>query len=115
MPHTWIGAEFVTAIRRMLIREDGGTLELLRAVPDSWWNAGGIELRDVPTAFGDINLRARRAKSAVTVDLTLTGQPPERVTVRYPGAKHAEADGKPCRIDSDVLTSANFSRLVIEY
>ena len=115
MPHTWIGAEFVTAIRRMLIRENGGTLELLRAVPDSWWNADGIGLRELPTAFGAITLRARRAKSAVTVDLALTGQPPERVTVRYPGAKHAEADGKPCRIDSDVIFSANFSRLVIEY
>lgn len=115
MPHTWIGAEFVTAIRRMLIRENGGTLELLRAVPDNWWNADGIELRELPTAFGAITLRARRAKSAVTVDLALTGQPPERVTVRYPGAKHAEADGQPCPIDSDVISSANFSRLVIEY
>jgi hypothetical protein len=115
MPHTWIGAEFVTAIRRMLIRENGRTLELLRAVPDSWWNADGIELRELPTAFGAITLRAQRAKSAVTVDLALTGQPPERVTVRYPGAKHAEADGKPCRIDSDVIFSANFSRLVIQY
>ncbi|MGA9549282.1 MAG: hypothetical protein WBS14_16620, partial [Rhodomicrobium sp.] len=115
MPHTWIGAEFVTAIRRMLIRENGGTLELLRAAPDSWWNADGIELRGLSTAFGAINLRARRANSAVTVDLALTGQPPEKVTVRYPGAKRAEADGKPCRIDGDVISSANFSRLVIEY
>jgi hypothetical protein len=30
MPHTWIGAEFATAIRRMLLRENGGTLELFR-------------------------------------------------------------------------------------
>jgi hypothetical protein len=51
----------------------------------------------------------------VTLDLALTGQPPEKVTVRYPGAKRAEADGKPCRIDGDVISSANFSRLVIEY
>src|SRR5262249_29144999 len=33
MPHTWIGAEFATAIRRMLVRENGATLELFRAVP----------------------------------------------------------------------------------
>ena len=36
MPHTWIGAEFATAIRRMLLRENGSTLELFRAVPDAW-------------------------------------------------------------------------------
>ena len=35
MPHTWIGAEFATAVRRMLLREDGDTLELFRAVPDA--------------------------------------------------------------------------------
>jgi hypothetical protein len=99
----------------MLVRENGGTLELLRAAPDSWWNGDGIELRGLPTAFGAINLRARRTNAAVTVDLALTGRPPEKVTVRYPGAKRAEADGKPCRIDGDVISSANFSRLVIEY
>ena len=34
MPHTWIGAvEFATAIRRMLLRENGGVLELFRVRP----------------------------------------------------------------------------------
>jgi hypothetical protein len=37
MPHTWIGAEFATVIRRMLLRENGSTLELFRAVPEAWW------------------------------------------------------------------------------
>ena len=35
MPHTWIGAEFATAIRQMLIRENGTELQLFRATPDS--------------------------------------------------------------------------------
>jgi hypothetical protein len=78
-------------------------------------NADGIALRDLPTAFGAVNLRAQRPQSSMTVDLALTGRPPERVTVRYPGAKHAEADGKPCRIGGDVISSANFSRLIIAY
>jgi hypothetical protein len=52
MPHTWIGAEFATAVRRMLLREYGDTLELLRAVPDAWWAGEGITLRDLPTSFG---------------------------------------------------------------
>jgi hypothetical protein len=115
MPHTWIGAEFATAIRRMLIRENGAALELFRAVPDSWWAGDGIRLRELPTAFGTVDLTARRANSMVTVEMTLAGQPPERVTVRYPGAKRAEADGKPCRIEGDTVHLAGFRRLVIEY
>ena len=60
MPHTWIGAEFATAIRRMLLRENGSTLELFRAVPDAWWEGEGITLHELPTTFGTANLRAQR-------------------------------------------------------
>jgi F5/8 type C domain len=115
MPHTWIGAEFATAIRRMLLREDGGTLELFRAVPDPWWQGEGIVLRDLPTAFGVVNLKARRRASRITVDLSLTGPAPERVAVRCPGAVRARADGASCAIEREIISSPNFSRLAIDF
>jgi hypothetical protein len=115
MPHTWIGAEFATAIRRMLLRENGGSLELFRAVPDAWWEGEGIALRDLPTSFGAVNLKARRSRSRVTIDLTLTGPAPERITIRYPGAKQARADGKLCDIHGEVISAPNLSRLVIDF
>jgi hypothetical protein len=115
MPHTWIGAEFATAIRRMLIRENGDTLELFRAVPDLWWKGEGVRLRELPTAFGVANLRARRLKSRAIVELTLTGSQPERITLRFPGAKRAQADGKPCSVDGDIISSPNFRRLLIDF
>jgi len=114
MPHTWIGAEFATAIRRMLLRENGGTLELFRAVPAAWWEGEGITLNELPTCFGTVSLKARRAGSRVTVDLSLTGPPPERIVLRYPGARHAHADGKPCEIDGDLIKAPNLNRLVID-
>ena len=115
MPHTWIGAEFATAIRRMLLRENGGALELFRAVPDAWWQGDGIALRQLPTAFGFVNLKAARDDSRATIELSLTGPAPERITFRYPGAKRAFADGKPCAIQADVVTAPNLNRLVIEF
>jgi hypothetical protein len=115
MPHTWIGAEFATAIRRMLLRENGAVLELFRAVPDEWWRGDGIRLRDLPTAFGIVNLKAERDESRAIVELTLTGPAPERMTFRYPGAKRAFADGKACVIEGDVITAPNLGRLVIEF
>jgi hypothetical protein len=115
MPHTWVGAEFATAVRRMLVRENGCTLELFRAVPENWWEGEGIRLHELPTAFGVANLRARRLKSRVIVELALTGPAPQRITVRYPGAKRAQADGKPCDVDGDVISLPNFNRLLIDF
>ncbi|MGA8584240.1 MAG: discoidin domain-containing protein [Roseiarcus sp.] len=115
MPHTWIGAEFSCAVRRMLLRENGATLELFRAVPDSWWAGEGITLADLPTAFGVANLTVKRGRGRTTVDLSLTGPGPERILVRYPGAKHARADGSPCDIHADVITTGNWSRLEIDF
>ena len=113
MPHTWIGAEFATAGRRMLVREHGDVLELFRAVP-GWWEGDGISLRQFPTAFGEANLRARRDRSRATVELSLAGPVPERVTFRYPGAKQAQTDGRPCAIVGEVISAPNFSRLEID-
>jgi hypothetical protein len=115
MPHTWIAAEFAAAIRRMLLREDGGTLELFRGAPDAWWDNGGVTLRDLPTAFGAVSLHARRGRSQATVDLALSGPAPERITFRYLGALRARADGKPCDIQGDVILASNFNRLVVEF
>ncbi|WP_036288808.1 hypothetical protein [Methylosinus sp. PW1] len=115
MPHTWVGAEFVTAIRGMLLRENGDALELFRGAPDHWWDGEGITLRDLPTAFGVVDLRACRTKSRATIELASAGPPPKRVTIRFPGAKRACADGQSCIIDGDVISSANFSRMVIDY
>jgi hypothetical protein len=115
MPHTWIAAEFATAVRRMLARENGGALELFRAVPDAWWENGGVTLSGLPTAFGALSLRARRSRFQATVELALSGPQPERITFRYPGAKRARADGRRCEIRGDVVSAPSFSRLAIEF
>lgn len=116
MPHTWIGAEFATAVRRMLLREDRDTLELFRAVPDAWWAGEGISLRDLPTAFGRVDLRGTRDAQRAIIELTISeGPPPQRVTLRYPGAKQALADGEPCLIEDDVIIAPVWRRLEIGF
>ena len=84
-------------------------------MPDGWWAGEGITLNDLPTAFGVVNLRARRERTRVTVDLSLTGPTPERILVRYPGAKLARADGSPCDIQADAISASNWSRLEIDF
>ncbi len=116
MPHTWIGAEFATAVRRMLLRENGDILELFRAVPDSWWEGEGIWLRELPTAFGVVNLRAWRTASQATIELALAGGPtPKRITLRYPGVKQARADGQACAIENDIISAPPLKQLVVDF
>jgi hypothetical protein len=62
-----------------------------------------------------LNLKARRDRSQATVELALSGPAPERIAMRYPGARQARADGRPCQITGDVIVAANFSRLVIDF
>jgi hypothetical protein len=73
----------------------------------------GIILHDLPTAFGVANLTAGRGPSQATVELALTGPAPERITLRYPGAKQAHADGRLCDIHGDVIS--HLDRLVIDF
>jgi hypothetical protein len=84
-------------------------------VPDCWWESEGITLHELPTTFGTANLRAQRGGSRATVELTLTGPVPERITFRYPGAKQAHADGIRCDIHGDVISAPNLNRLVIDF
>jgi hypothetical protein len=37
------------------------------------------------------------------------------VTVRYPGARRALADGAPCMIDGDIVSAPFFKRMTIEF
>jgi hypothetical protein len=105
-------AKFATAIGGCC--EDGDTLGC-SAVPDSWWEGEGITLHELPTTFGTANLRAQRDQTRATVELALTGPVPERITFRYPGAKQARADGRPCDIHGNVISAPNLNRLVIDF
>ena len=66
------------------------------------------------TAFGAANLTARRHAARITVDLTLTGPQPERITLRCPGVRQAYLDGLPCAIEGEFISAPNGRRFVIE-
>jgi hypothetical protein len=51
----------------------------------------------------------------VSVDLSLTGPAPEQIRFRYPGAKFARADDRPCDIQADVISAPNWGRLEIDF
>ena len=78
MPHTWVGAEFATADTTDAVPGEWLHARVIPRRSRIWWEGEGITLRELPTAFGVANLRARRLKSRVIVELALTGPAPQR-------------------------------------
>ena len=99
----------------MLLRENGGTLELFRGAPDAWWDNGGVTLRDLPTGFGAVSLRARRGRFAGHGRPLSDGSRARTDHVPLSGRQRARADGKPCDIHGDVIMAPNLSRLVVDF
>lgn len=61
MPHTWCAAEFVREIRDYFTYEEDldKSLVFCSGVPAEWLKGRGIQVQDLPTAYGLISLKAR--------------------------------------------------------
>ncbi|MFN2425650.1 MAG: discoidin domain-containing protein [Candidatus Binatia bacterium] len=56
LPHCWIGAEYVIALRSMLVFERGGALVIGAGLRRDWIDGEGLEVKAVPTWFGMLDL-----------------------------------------------------------
>lgn len=93
LPHCWIGAEFVFALRTMLVfeREDDGALVIGAGLTREWLE-GGLEARGLPTWWGNLDL-------AITPDgcggyrVAVGGgaSPPGGIVAALPGVAVVEA------------------------
>ena len=90
MPHTWVGADLVTAIRNLLLYECADRLVLLAGVPESWvTDVSGLRLENMPTYFGAVNLVAMEQDGKLRVELRSKINAPKGIILHWPFA------GKP--------------------
>ena len=115
MPHTWIGAEFATAIRRMLLRENEARSNYSGPFPTPGGRVKASRCMNCRPPSGSPISGLDAINPMRRSNLALTGPAPERITFRYPGAKQARADGRPCEIHGDVISAPNLNRLVIDF
>ncbi len=89
MPHGWAIAELALLLRDCLLHEDGDRLILFPGVPDMWYtHPAGIEIANLPTAFGPIRLSYKCEANAAT--LRLDGAvPPGGYVLRLPSKTNA--------------------------
>lgn len=75
VPHTWIAAEFVLAVRSLFVFEDETRQQLVLAagIDAEWMKGEGIRLSDVPTVFGGLDFTIVRV-SASSVKCLIAGK-----------------------------------------
>ncbi|WP_348757247.1 discoidin domain-containing protein [Candidatus Methylocalor cossyra] len=89
MPHAWIGAEFVRAVRSLYAyeREGDRALVLAAGIPRAWLESGeALGVRRLPTWFGTLSYKLWRP-AADELRLELGGDlalPPGKIVVRPP-------------------------------
>lgn len=107
MPHTWIGAELYTIVRRCVAREVDGGLEFLSWAKKAWVERHGVRLRSLPTHFGPVNFSAVLADGfmRVTWGRQAWSAKPESVRVKVPqGVSAVQVDGVSATISGGFVT-----------
>ncbi|MFY9975242.1 MAG: discoidin domain-containing protein [Chromatiaceae bacterium] len=89
MPHGWIGAEYILAVRSLFAyeRESDRSLVIAAGIREDWLTEGGeVEVRQLPTFHGPLSYRVRREEPD-TYRLTLAGDlalPPGGLVIMPP-------------------------------
>ncbi len=114
VPHTWIGAEYVLALRSMLVyeRPSDESLVLAAGVPARWLDDGEVGAVGLPTHYGALDLRLVR-EDPDTLVISLAGDlelPPGGIALRPPLPRpiaRVEVNGRPVTaFDAEGVTIA---------
>jgi hypothetical protein len=109
LPHTWIGAEYVLALRSLFAyeRESDQSLILAAGLAPEWIADGGVRVDRMPTLYGALSYSLRRI-DASTLRFEIGGGITAKVVLRPPlGAalRSVVVDGSPCSsFDEDAVT-----------
>jgi hypothetical protein len=87
VPHTWIGAEYVLALRTMLAYERAAdrSLVLAAGIPSSWLEGGApVAVTGLPTHHGSLDLRLERTDGSLVVSIAGVDVPAGGIVLRPP-------------------------------
>ncbi|MFA5646863.1 MAG: discoidin domain-containing protein [Bacteroidales bacterium] len=72
MPHTWVGSDFINAIRSMFVYENeyNQTLVLAAALYQDWIDVpSGMSIEKLPTYYGDISYSVKKEKNRYSFNI----------------------------------------------
>lgn len=121
MPHTWVGAEFICAVRSMLAyeRERDGALVLAAGVPESWLSSErGVAVTGWPTWWGKLSYRLREADGAVVLDLDEAPEAPGGIVLSLPEnwtLRGATAHSAPLEVQgNEIMLPSGANHVVVD-
>jgi hypothetical protein len=94
MPHNWAAVEFIRLVRKLVVSERLGSVELLRGLPEEWLPSRGdpLVLESTPTRYGPVTLRLARPDDRndtpeyrLEFDRESGTRTPERVVLHWEG------------------------------
>lgn len=85
LPHTWIGAEYVLAVRSMFAyeREADRSLVLAAGLAGEWIEGAGVQVNRMPTVHGSLSYSLRRIDST-TLRFSIAGGVDAKMVLRPP-------------------------------
>ena len=85
MPHSWIGAIYINALRNMFVYEENDTLILGAGIDEKWLaRAEGMSVRDLPVYSGKISYSVRKEGDVLRIKVSGTATPPKGFVFRSP-------------------------------
>jgi hypothetical protein len=102
MPHTWVGSDFIRAMRNMLVyeREHDEALVIGAGILEAWVrDPTGVEVKQLPTYYGTLNYKMKMDGGRLNVELNGNlRMPPGKIIIKPPVAAALQAvhiNGKP--------------------
>lgn len=81
MPHAWVASDYIRSVLDLFAYAHPleGSIVLAAGIPASWWESGGVRVRDLRTPFGALSYSIERDGSAIVVDVGGSVRPREIV------------------------------------
>ncbi|MDD4737086.1 MAG: discoidin domain-containing protein, partial [Kiritimatiellae bacterium] len=112
MPHTWIGAEYISAVRALFAYETNESL-MLGAGIDPAWLPHGVRVSRLPTQYGLLSYSMALSEEGTTLEFKAEGdlQPPNGFALRLPPElEPAEVliNGQPAVLEDNLVRFSAF-------
>ncbi|NLG33926.1 MAG: hypothetical protein GX548_01085 [Lentisphaerae bacterium] len=105
LPHTWVGADYVNAVRSLFVFEDNEALVLAGGIDPAWLDPG-VSVKNLPTPYGSVGYRMCLTNGVLHIDLSGRAHPPGGIRIPLPDSlAGAEIllNGKPQAAENGVL------------
>jgi len=84
MPHTWVGAEYINAVRTLFVFEQGDQLILGAGIDPDWLKDGQtVVIKNFPTLFGVLSYTIQEQNGSLQINISGNAQPPGGFVLKY--------------------------------